>query len=107
VNTDAADSALPINDGDLLAQFGGTDGTLLASGTAADYNQIVFVVLHGASKLAGTSTAKCLFFLFNFCVEDSEQASKADLPHFIGRVYHCSRLGRDGMARADEKLTIS
>jgi hypothetical protein len=50
--------------------------------------------------------AKCPFLSINFVFEDSEQVGKANLPRFIGRVYHCFALGRGGREQAGEKLTI-
>src|SRR5262249_12284590 len=44
VYADATNGTFFLNDSDLLAQFGRTDGALLSGRTAADYNEIVLLL---------------------------------------------------------------
>jgi hypothetical protein len=46
MNTDAAHSPFPVNNGDLLAHLGRADGGLLASRPTSNHHQVIFVAFH-------------------------------------------------------------
>lgn len=47
MEADAAEVAGAVDDGNPVAEFGGFDGSMVTGGTAADYQEIVVVLLGG------------------------------------------------------------